>query len=219
MDRLGLDDGHDSAGAAPSSRRPTAATKRRSWLRSEATEREQHYAPVIATHISRSPEALALIAPFPEPLDIVTQRTGTMANDQYASSTPSSYETQAFSNHVRGDFSSAITSDAEDQDQETHFEIAGQRKELNRQLGLAGKRQRQLNQYATQEQVDHAARAIDKETMADFFGAEVYQIVLRNPITAHRLLKFSQDRACGENMEFLDKVRSLLYRVGSGCES
>ncbi|KAL8740541.1 MAG: hypothetical protein Q9190_006772 [Brigantiaea leucoxantha] len=42
--------------------------------------------------------------------------------------------------------------------------------------------------------------------LADFFGSEVFQIVLHNPTTAHRLLKFSQARMCGENMEFLEKV-------------
>lgn len=43
--------------------------------------------------------------------------------------------------------------------------------------------------------------------LADFFSTEVFQIVLHNPTTAHRLLKFSQARMCGENMEFLEKVR------------
>ncbi|KAL8950695.1 MAG: hypothetical protein Q9222_003281 [Ikaeria aurantiellina] len=42
--------------------------------------------------------------------------------------------------------------------------------------------------------------------LADFFSSEVFQIVLHNPATAHRLLKFSQARMCGENMEFLEKV-------------
>ena len=42
--------------------------------------------------------------------------------------------------------------------------------------------------------------------LADFFSTEVFQIVLHNPTTAHRLLKFSQARMCGENMEFLEKV-------------
>ncbi|KAL8681107.1 MAG: hypothetical protein Q9186_002759 [Xanthomendoza sp. 1 TL-2023] len=42
--------------------------------------------------------------------------------------------------------------------------------------------------------------------LADFFSTEVFQIVLHNPATAHRLLKFSQARMCGENMEFLEKV-------------
>lgn len=44
--------------------------------------------------------------------------------------------------------------------------------------------------------------------LADFFSAEVFQIVLHNPTTAHRLHKFSQARMCGENMEFLEKVSS-----------
>ncbi|KAL8859382.1 MAG: hypothetical protein Q9178_004060 [Gyalolechia marmorata] len=49
---------------------------------------------------------------------------------------------------------------------------------------------------------------IDRGTspMADFFSPEVFQIVLHNPATAHRLFKFSQARMCGENMEFLEKV-------------
>ena len=42
--------------------------------------------------------------------------------------------------------------------------------------------------------------------LADFFSTEVFHIVLHNPTTAHRLLKFSQARMCGENMEFLEKV-------------
>lgn len=52
--------------------------------------------------------------------------------------------------------------------------------------------------------------------VADFFSPEVFQIVLHNPTTAHQLLKFSQSRLCGENMEFLEKVRpglGLLYQV------
>jgi hypothetical protein len=43
--------------------------------------------------------------------------------------------------------------------------------------------------------------------VADFFSPEIFQIVLHNPTTSHQLLKFSQSRFCGENMEFLDKVR------------
>lgn len=50
--------------------------------------------------------------------------------------------------------------------------------------------------------------AIDRSNngLADFFSTEVFQVVLHNPTTAHRLLKFSQARMCGENMEFLEKV-------------
>lgn len=46
--------------------------------------------------------------------------------------------------------------------------------------------------------------------LADFYSSEVFQIVLHNPATAHRLLKFSQARMCGENMEFLEKVHRLV---------
>ena len=50
-------------------------------------------------------------------------------------------------------------------------------------------------------------RGANGNGLADFFSPEVFQIVLHNPTTAHRLLKFSQARMCGENMEFLEKVR------------
>lgn len=43
--------------------------------------------------------------------------------------------------------------------------------------------------------------------VVDFFSPEVFQIVLHNPATAHQLLKFSQARLSGENMEFLERVR------------
>ncbi|CZR62126.1 related to nonphototropic hypocotyl protein 1 [Phialocephala subalpina] len=52
--------------------------------------------------------------------------------------------------------------------------------------------------------------------MADFFSWEVFQIVLHNPTTAHRFLRFCQSRACGENIEFLqqvDKYNRLLDEV------
>lgn len=42
--------------------------------------------------------------------------------------------------------------------------------------------------------------------MTDFFSSEVFHIVLHNPATAHRFLKFCQSRACGETIEFLQRV-------------
>lgn len=53
--------------------------------------------------------------------------------------------------------------------------------------------------------------------LADFFSTEVFQIVLHNPTTAHRLLKFSQARMCGENMEFLEKVRIATLKLHKNC--
>ncbi|KAA8574671.1 hypothetical protein EYC84_003921 [Monilinia fructicola] len=41
---------------------------------------------------------------------------------------------------------------------------------------------------------------------ADFFSSEVFYIVLHNPTTAHRFLKFCQSRSCSENIEFLQKI-------------
>lgn len=69
---------------------------------------------------------------------------------------------------------------------------------------------------------DEASRSSKSETLAgspptgnsgmnitDFFSSEVFRIVIHNPTTAHRFLKFCQSRACGENMEFLQKAGSL----------
>ena len=44
------------------------------------------------------------------------------------------------------------------------------------------------------------------EGLTNSNSPDVFRIVLHNPTTAHRLLKFSQARMCGENMEFLEKV-------------
>jgi hypothetical protein len=49
--------------------------------------------------------------------------------------------------------------------------------------------------------------------LTDFFGTEVFQMVLRHPTTCHQLTKFAQTRFCGENMEFLEQVR-----FNQGCE-
>ena len=66
---------------------------------------------------------------------------------------------------------------------------------------------------------DEASRSSKSETLVgshqagsgsmkitDFFSSRVFQIVIHNPTTAHRFLKYCQSRACGENMEFLQKV-------------
>jgi hypothetical protein len=48
-----------------------------------------------------------------------------------------------------------------------------------------------------------------RTTFTDFFSSEIFHLVLRNPTTAHRFLKFCQSRDCGENIEFLQKVCEL----------
>lgn len=42
--------------------------------------------------------------------------------------------------------------------------------------------------------------------LPDFFSYGIFQVVLRNPTTAHQLLKFSETRLCSENIVFLSKV-------------
>lgn len=50
--------------------------------------------------------------------------------------------------------------------------------------------------------------------LADFFGAEVFQIVLHNPTTAHQLKKYADTRLCGENLDFLEKVSGAVTLKG-----
>jgi hypothetical protein len=49
--------------------------------------------------------------------------------------------------------------------------------------------------------------------LTDFFGTEIFQMVLHNPTTCHQLTKFAQTHLCGENMEFLEQVH-----FNQGCE-
>jgi PAS domain-containing protein len=54
--------------------------------------------------------------------------------------------------------------------------------------------------------------------LANFFGQEVFQIVLHNPTTSHQLTKFCQSRFCGENMDFLEKIdryNTLIDELGT----
>ena len=48
--------------------------------------------------------------------------------------------------------------------------------------------------------------------VADIFSPEIFQVVLHNPTTSHQLLRYSQSRFCGENMEFLEKVGLTRWR-------
>ncbi|TLD18069.1 hypothetical protein PspLS_10536 [Pyricularia sp. CBS 133598] len=52
----------------------------------------------------------------------------------------------------------------------------------------------------------HSVATSGSARMPDFFGPNIYQVVLQDPITAHQLLKFSESRLCGENLEFLQKI-------------
>ena len=64
---------------------------------------------------------------------------------------------------------------------------------------------------STSEQTNFSGTSSGRLT--DFFGAEVFQMVLHNPTTCHQLTKFAQTRFCGENMEFLEQVR-----FNQGCK-
>ncbi len=58
-----------------------------------------------------------------------------------------------------------------------------------------------------------SSTGISPSKLPDFFSQTVFQTVLQNPTISHQLLKYSQTRLCGENMEFLasvNKYHSLL---------
>lgn len=99
----------------------------------------------------------------------------------------------------------------------------------DRRLGSAGRgSQRESPKQTSMRQSDgSSSRSGNTATMstsgqgnvgntADFFSWEVFQIVLHNPTTAHRFLRFCQSRACAENIKFLqqvDKYNRLLDEV------
>ena len=51
--------------------------------------------------------------------------------------------------------------------------------------------------------------------VTDFFSSDIFQIVIHNPTTAYRFLRFCQSRNCGESMEFLQKVRVCYCHVAA----
>ncbi|KAK8019068.1 hypothetical protein PG990_004206 [Apiospora arundinis] len=61
-----------------------------------------------------------------------------------------------------------------------------------------------------QSVVSHGSRR-----MPEFFSEEAFQTVLYNPITARELQKFSEQRLCGENVEFLAKVGQYQDSLGA----
>ncbi len=67
-------------------------------------------------------------------------------------------------------------------------------------------------------------RGATMNNFTDFFSQEVFQIVLHNPTTSHRFMKFCQSRACSENVEFLQKVcyrdietQQIRVEIQHGC--
>lgn len=176
---------------------PTFRSRRRSWLRLDITDDAESVRSFTTqlTHDSESP----VIPKFPEPPRIVNMGdVNKLQADNYQSSTDSTRSRGVATNSgntQRESGSSAITSDAEDTQKERHG-------------GSMRERQEEHERERAKEMLikNSRGREMEREGITDFFGSEVYQIVLRNPTTAHRLLKFCQHRACGENMEFLEKV-------------
>lgn len=73
------------------------------------------------------------------------------------------------------------------------------------------KKQKQVLTYiesnnATAPTLVAATGGVNISNLTDFFNPEVFHMVLHNPTTAHRFLRYCQSRACGENIEFLQKV-------------
>lgn len=65
---------------------------------------------------------------------------------------------------------------------------------------------RESESGSSRSEMTMSAAGSANANLTDFFSSEVFNIVLHNPTTAHRFLRFCQSRACGENIEFLQKV-------------
>ena len=70
----------------------------------------------------------------------------------------------------------------------------------------------------TDSVAESEATTASSTRLANFFGQEVFQIILHNPTTSHQLKKFCQSRFCGENMEFLERIdryNALIDELGT----
>ncbi|KAK4940162.1 hypothetical protein LTR10_019697 [Elasticomyces elasticus] len=63
-----------------------------------------------------------------------------------------------------------------------------------------------VNSISRASQATGATSTSKSSRLPDFFAHEVFQTVLHNPTTSHQLLRYSQSRLAGENLEFLEKV-------------
>ncbi|KAI1618466.1 non-specific serine/threonine protein kinase [Exophiala viscosa] len=63
-----------------------------------------------------------------------------------------------------------------------------------------------VNSVSRASQATGATSTSKSSRLPDFFAHDVFQTVLHNPTTSHQLLRYSQSRLCGENLEFLEKV-------------
>ncbi|KAG9244351.1 hypothetical protein BJ878DRAFT_73911 [Calycina marina] len=52
----------------------------------------------------------------------------------------------------------------------------------------------------------HGSAGSYQSGIMDFFSSNIFQLVIHNPTTAYRFLRFCQSRNCGEAMEFLQKT-------------
>jgi hypothetical protein len=59
------------------------------------------------------------------------------------------------------------------------------------------------------ESISSRSRGRERE-MIDCFGSDVFRIVLNNPTTSQRFLRFCQAHGRGESVEFLEKVSTLI---------
>lgn len=75
-----------------------------------------------------------------------------------------------------------------------------------------------LNPRDTESIAESVATTASSTRLANFFGQEVFQIILHNPTTSHQLTKFCQSRFCAENMEFLERIdryNALIDEIGT----
>lgn len=187
--------GDSKADVYTRSQEVTTTPRRRSWLRIDTTDEEDSITSTTATTATARTDASMFDFPPPPSntngaADFITYKTHDQSSGKKVNgNTITNISIQAERN------ASMIANNSGMLD---HRNFASQ-------VGDIDKNQQRVQESPTVPRRD-VAKHIERAGLTDFFGPEVYQIVLRNPATAYRLTKFCQNRACGENMEFLEKV-------------
>ncbi|KAL6249068.1 hypothetical protein RBB50_004131 [Rhinocladiella similis] len=81
------------------------------------------------------------------------------------------------------------------------------------------KRELSICNVSRASQTTTGLTSTSRTRVPDFFAPKVFQAVLHNTTTFHQLLKFSQSRLCGENLEFLEKIEKYHSLLGEVSRS
>ena len=182
--------------------------------RLHSEKRIQPLSPRLETVPSPSAEKLNEARKTDQARQYQTELTNGYHNDAHAYEAQPAEEERRYQNgHQNGESESLPIMNNNRLSEDQRFEIASQQAEAmpspNTNYGR-NEGQSYFRSAPDAVSISKASAVSDASSrFADFFGPGIFQIVLHNPTTSHQLLKFSQARFCGENMEFLEKVRAI----------